>query len=113
MYKYILLLVLPFVIAEYDYDSCSVKCIEQWALSGKNVNTSIECLCSYQAANFVIEYNCHDTDDNCMLLIRRNMTDVITEHIEYIVYVIIAGIVILSMVMFYYSIIMFIGLGVL
>lgn len=36
MYKYILLFVLPFVIAEYDYDSCSVKCIEQWALSGIN-----------------------------------------------------------------------------
>lgn len=112
MYKYILLLVLPFVIAEYDYDSCSVKCIEQWALSGKNVNTSIECLCSYQAANFVIEYNCCDSNDNCTLLIRREY-NIIENHIEYGVYMIIIGIVLLSAIMLYFSVRMFGGLGVL
>ncbi len=113
MYRYILLLVLSFVMAEYDYDSCSVKCIEQWALSGKNVNTSIECLCSYQASNFVIEYNCCDSNDNCTLLIRREYNDIIENNIEYVAYIIISGIVIVSVIILFFSVKMFSSLGVL
>jgi hypothetical protein len=75
MYKYILLLVLPFVIAEYD-DACAIQCIEQLTLSGKQVNTSVDCLCSYQPAKTIIEYNCYDTNDNCMLLIRSENIEV-------------------------------------